>query len=93
VGDDGKRYFGYTLRTARWRYTEWDEGQQGKQLYDHDSDPKELRNLANDPQFASTVSELSHQLKGAIKTTFPANGETPKILQQGQLWEPEAFPR
>jgi hypothetical protein len=22
----GQRFFGYSLRTPRWRYTEWDEG-------------------------------------------------------------------
>ena len=36
----GNGIFGYSLRTPRWRYTEWDEGQQGRELYDHDADPK-----------------------------------------------------
>jgi len=40
------RFFGYSLRTARWRYTEWDQGDQGRELYDHDADPRELVNLA-----------------------------------------------
>jgi iduronate 2-sulfatase len=93
VGDDGKRYFGYTLRTARWRYTEWDEGRQGRQLYDHDADPKELRNLASKAEHAATVAELSAQLQAAVKTTFPPGGETPRLLHTGSAWEPEAFPR
>jgi iduronate 2-sulfatase len=37
-----RRFFGYTLRTPRWRYTEWDQGDQGRELYDHDADPREL---------------------------------------------------
>ena len=43
TGDNVGRFLGYTLRTARWRYTEWDEGKQGRQLYDHseNGDPKE----------------------------------------------------
>jgi len=53
---------GYTVRTARWRYTEWDGGRAGKQLFDMDKDPLELTNLADDPQFAQTMSELSATL-------------------------------
>ena len=33
---------GRSVRTERWRYTEWgDDGKAGAQLYDHDADPKE----------------------------------------------------
>jgi iduronate 2-sulfatase len=87
VGDGGKRFFGYSLRTPRWRFTEWGQGEQGRELYDHDADPKELKNLANDPAHAKTVEELSTQLRTAAQGTFPASGETPKI-QEGGLWAP-----
>lgn len=83
-GDAGKRFFGYSLRTPRWRYTEWDEGKQGRELYDHDADPKELTNLAENPTYAAAVKELAEQLHAAVKTTFPANGVTPEI-QPGLL--------
>jgi iduronate 2-sulfatase len=86
VGDDGKRFFGYSLRTPRWRYTEWDEGRQGRELYDHDADPREITNLANDAAHAKTVEELSQQLRAAAKSTFPPSGETP-ALRPG-LWAP-----
>lgn len=86
TGDQGKRFFGYSLRTPRWRYTEWAEGAQGRELYDHDTDPKELANLANDPTHAKTVADLSSQLQSAAKTTFPADGKTPEI--QPGLWAP-----
>ena len=43
---------GKSVRTERWRYTEWDEGKKGAELYDHDSDPHEFKNLANDPKQA-----------------------------------------
>ncbi len=56
VSSKGKGYFGYTLRTPRWRYTEWDEGAEGRELYDHDSDPHELTNLAEDAKHADTVA-------------------------------------
>jgi arylsulfatase A-like enzyme len=85
-GAAGKRFFGYSLRTARWRYTEWDEGRQGRELYDHDADPKELTNLADDPAHAKTIAELSAQLRAAVKGTFPPDGRTPE-LKEG-LWAP-----
>ena len=85
-GAAGKRIFGYSLRTPRWRYTEWDEGAQGRELYDHDADPRELMNLAVRPEHASTVAQLSEQLRAAVKTTFSADGKTPE-LKEG-LWAP-----
>lgn len=86
VGSNGPRFFGYTLRTPRWRYTEWDEGRKGRELYDHDIDPRELTNLANLPDHAKTVEELSQQLRAAAKTTFPPSGQTPEI--QPGVWAP-----
>jgi arylsulfatase A-like enzyme len=86
VGDNGKRFFGYSLRTPRWRYTEWDEGREGTELYDHDSDPRELKNLAKDAGHAKTVEDLSRQLRAAAKATFPPSGKTPDV--RGDLWAP-----
>jgi uncharacterized sulfatase len=54
-------YQGRSVRTDRWRYTEWDGGRRGVELYDHASDPHEWKNLAGQPQFADTVSRL-HKL-------------------------------
>jgi arylsulfatase A-like enzyme len=79
-------FVGYTLRTPRWRYTEWDEGRQGRELYDHDADPRELTNLANDAAHASDVQTLSKQLADATKSTFPPNGKRPEVKQG--LWAP-----
>lgn len=86
VGSDGPRFFGYSLRTPRWRYTEWDEGRKGRELYDHEADPGELTNLAEKPDHAKTVDELSQQVRAAAKATFPPSGQTPG-LKPG-LWAP-----
>jgi iduronate 2-sulfatase len=73
------RYVGYTLRTPRWRYTEWDEGRQGVELYDHDADPRELKNLGNDPAFAADRESLAKLLREAIGTTLPPGGVPPEL--------------
>lgn len=86
AGSSSNRFFGYSLRTPRWRYTEWDEGLEGRELYDHDADPRELTNLAKDPAHAAIVEQLSHQVQAAVKLTFPASGQTPEI--QPGLWAP-----
>lgn len=58
---------GYSLRTERYRYTEWgDNGAGGNELYDRDSDPAELVNLADESESADIVKELSAQLHERI---------------------------
>ena len=86
VADEGTQFFGYSLRTARWRYTEWGEGEYGRELYDHDVDPKELTNLAEKPELAKAIADLSVQLKAAVKTTLPADGKIPQI--KTATWAP-----
>ena len=59
---------GYSLRTARFRYTEWGEqGAEGRELYDHQSDPAEMRNLADDKEYQPTVSHLAKSLHERIE--------------------------
>lgn len=51
-------YSGYSVRTERWRYTQWDEERAGEELYDYQADPGELQNLAHDPAHTETLSRL-----------------------------------
>lgn len=46
-----KRFQGHSIRTDRYRYTEWDHGQQGIELYDYHTDPDEQINLVNNNKF------------------------------------------
>ena len=63
---------GRSVRTARWRYTEWDDGRQGAELYDHDADPREYVNLAGDPKWARVQSQMRRLLDGAEVPTADA---------------------
>jgi uncharacterized sulfatase len=54
---------GRAVRTARWRYAEWDGGRAGAMLFDETGDPHELKNLAADPARAKTVAEMKGLLK------------------------------
>ena len=62
-----KNAWGYSLRTPRYRYTEWREGKAGRELYDHDRDPDEVNNLAEDPKFADLMQSLSQRLKPYVQ--------------------------
>ena len=59
----GKAGFpGYSVRTERWRYMTFDDGAKGECLFDHQNDPKELKNLASDPAHAGTVAQMKKLL-------------------------------
>ena len=80
-GDDGV-FVGYSLRTFDWRYTEWDGGRRGRELYDHRADPGEHRNLIADADHAQHIQELAAQLHQAIAITRPADGAIPPAPRQ-----------
>ena len=63
---------GRSIRTERWRYTEWNGGAEGAELYDQDADPHEYRNLAKDPAYAATATELKALLPKTKPTDIPA---------------------
>jgi iduronate 2-sulfatase len=63
----GARVMGYSLRTERYRYTEWEFGAEGAELYDYENDPREVRNLAEDAAASSLRSQLRDRLHAAIR--------------------------
>jgi len=62
-------FMGRSVRTERWRYIEWDDGRKGVQLYDHDTDPREYVNLAQDPKHADTIKSLKKILRESTQAT------------------------
>jgi len=66
-GGEGQRFMGYSIRDERWRYTEWDEGRRGVELYDEKGDPQEMRNLANDPKYKKELERMKLLLQAAKK--------------------------
>jgi iduronate 2-sulfatase len=63
-------FSGHSVRTERWRYTEWDDGTRGVQLYDYQTDPEEKHNLAGDPQHAQKMAELKVLVQKNWATTY-----------------------
>lgn len=60
------KFMGRTIRTDRWRYTEWVNGKNesaGIELYDEQTDPRENMNLAQEPEHQALATALAAQLK------------------------------
>ncbi|MFZ5830970.1 MAG: sulfatase [Planctomycetota bacterium] len=53
----------HAVRTDRWRYIQYANGDE--ELYDHQRDPQEWKNLAADPQYA----DVKEQLQEHVPTT------------------------
>ena len=50
------RSSGESIRTDRYRYNRW--GEEGEELYDHQTDPKEFTNLAGMEQHSNTLKRM-----------------------------------
>jgi uncharacterized sulfatase len=68
---------GHSIRTERFRYTEWDGGRKGAQLSDYATDPDEKRNLVEDPAHARTVAELIDRLRAHWANEYRPPPEKP----------------
>jgi arylsulfatase A-like enzyme len=61
-----------SVRTKRYRYTEWQyQGELIKELYDHDRDEWETVNLADRPEHAAAQQELANLLQSGWKGALP----------------------
>lgn len=58
-----------SLRTEKWRYTRWGEEAEvtNEELYDHQSDPEEHVNLADNPDSRTALEEMRKEFESARK--------------------------
>jgi arylsulfatase A-like enzyme len=71
---------GYSMRTARYRYTEWtaeDNPFRAAELYDYQVDPLEQRNIANRPENISLVNGLAGMLREGWRASLPPSDIRP----------------
>ena len=66
---------GYSMRTDRYRYTEWQDFRTGemleRELYDHRESRAEIHNVAEDTGYARTISNLSERLRAGWRAALP----------------------
>ena len=68
------QFIGRSMRTDRWRYTEWVNGRKqsaGRELYDEEADPKENVNLAGEAKNQELISQLAAQLHEGWRAAGP----------------------
>ena len=54
---------GKTVKTKDWRYIEWDDGAQGFELYNEQSDPREYFNLAQNSKYDNVQALMKKLLQ------------------------------
>ena len=68
------RIMGYSMKTDRYRYTEWqkpDSTVAARELYDHEEDPQENVNVAGRDSNQRLVKKLSDRLNAGWKAALP----------------------
>jgi iduronate 2-sulfatase len=67
---------GYTMRTARYRYTRWmhqkDQAVVAEELYDYQADPDETTNWASDEKYADILRTLREQSTAGWQAAKPS---------------------
>ncbi|MBA7593080.1 hypothetical protein ES708_35290 [subsurface metagenome] len=51
-------FIGRSVKTREWRYTEWDDGNKGTELYDQLNDPLEYNNLSGQEGYDSIKKQM-----------------------------------
>ncbi len=63
------------MRTKRFRYTVWQDKQTGdvmaRELYDHEKDPHEDVNVADELEYGANIKRLSEMVKQGWRAALP----------------------
>ena len=79
LAGDAKRC---SMRTDRYRYTEWgNSSNRDTELYDYNTDPDETVNIADLPENAELIAQLSEQLHAGWQGALP---DTPERISVSQ---------
>ena len=91
---------GFSIRTKRYRYTEWKNTFNGevlaRELYDYQEDPTESLNLATRAENKDLLLELSAQLNAGWKSLLPegiSNLSDNPAAPPAYAWGPEGLSR
>jgi len=75
IAPDGIEYMGYSIRTEKYRYTEWVSWETKElsaiELYDQKMDPDENINIAGTEENKQIIKELSQKLKLGWRAAIP----------------------
>jgi len=71
---------GYAIRTSRYRYVEWrfwkTQHVTARELYDHQNDPHEMKNIADQDSHQNTLKTLSRRLAHGWHAALPIATES-----------------
>lgn len=80
----GRDIPGRTVIGSQWRYTQWEQGQRGHELYWHVDDPGEYRNRAHDPRLATQQTLAQRHLR-QLPEPRPGPANRPRgLLRPGE---------
>lgn len=76
----GGKFTGRAIRSDRYRYVLWEESRTGqvihRELYDHDMDPRETRNVSSELPYQTPMADLEHRLRQRVHETEAREGQS-----------------
>lgn len=91
---------GYTIRTDRYRYTEWIQGYKSyqtydpkkvvaRELYDYEKDPEERSSEVSNPVYKQVVDDLSKKLSAHLTKQYVVSQKYNGVAQYYQKDQPK----